>query len=88
MAEEMNKARQKVKGKKWDSPIQTRWAIFLFFPFILVEAHAEQKAAIAEGSNQFDCVVFRFSVLRVQSSQKEEKQWDSDAQVLRGRSVF
>lgn len=88
MAEEMNKARQKMEGRKRDSPIQHRWAIFLFFPFILVEAHTEQKAAIAEGSNQLDCVVFCFSVFRVQSSQKEEKQWDSDAQVLRGCSAF
>lgn len=79
----MNKAR--VRGRKRDSPIHStpRWAIFLFFPFISVKAHTEQKAASADGNNQPDCVVSAFLF-----GEKEDIQWDLDDQVFSGSAVF
>lgn len=76
---EKSKARQRVRGRKRESPIHStgRWVIFLFLPFISVKAHTEQKAANADETNQPDHVV---SALLF--GEAEDKQWDLNKQVV------
>lgn len=62
-----------------ESPIHRtpRWAVFLFFPFMSVSAHSEQKAANADETNQADHVV-----CGPLFGEEEDKQWDLDNQVF------
>lgn len=67
------------------SPIHRtpRWAVFLFFPFISVSTHSEQKAANADETNQADDVVCAPVFV-----EEEDKQWDLDNQVFQWLNSF
>ncbi len=76
---EKSKTRQRVRGRQRENSIHSTpsWAIFLFFPFISVKAHTEQKAANADETNQPDHVVSAPLF-----GEEEDKQWDLNKQVF------